>query len=116
VVFLVEPSDRALVDRQQLGLLMVALERIDEALRFGPSAEADEALADGLERLGSCYGTLSLQTSPEVCGHLDAAYDACLRGLGDACCGRTEALAIAVAIVRSIHGVLSPPLVVSRAA
>ena len=113
---LVETSDRATDELRQLDLLVLTLERANDALRFGSSTEGDEALADGLNVLGTCYGVLSPESSPEACGHLEAAYDACLRGLGDAYGGQREALETAIAILRSIRSAISPTILVSRAA
>jgi hypothetical protein len=107
------PSD----DIQQLDRLVQALERANDALRSGSGKEGDDALAEGLNVLGAHYGALSPTDSPEACAHLEAAYDACLRGLGDAYGGNRDALVGAIAILRAIRAALAPaPTAVSRAA
>jgi hypothetical protein len=97
----VTSTDRSAEDLAQLDGLLHALERANESV-------GEEALAEGLKALGACYASLSPATSPEACAHLEAAYDACLRGLGDAYGGNRETLLGAVAIVRAIRDALVP--------
>jgi hypothetical protein len=101
---------------EQLDHLVHALERANDALCFGAVEEGDAALADGLNLLGAFYGALSPEISPEASAHLETAYDACLRGLGDAYSGNRQELVSAIGLLRSIRRAVSPTIRIRKAA
>jgi len=109
-------SDRTPSGLERLDHLVDALERANDALCFGPAEEGDVALADGLNLLGSFYGALAPEISPEASSHLETAYDACLRGLGDAYSGDRHALSSAIGLLRSIRRSVSPTIRIRKAA
>lgn len=91
----------------QLDGLIRSLENADEAMRSSCNEKGDAALAEGLQALGVLYGCLSPYTSPEAAAHLEAAYDACIRALGDAYGGTPGALVPAIVVVRAIRNALA---------
>jgi hypothetical protein len=91
----------------QLDGLIRSLENADEAMRSSCTEEGDAALAEGLQALGVLYGCLSPYTSPEAAAQLEAAYDACIRALGDAYGGTQGALVPAIVVVRAIRNALA---------
>lgn len=101
---------------EQLDHLVHALERANDALCYGPAEEGDNALADGLNLLGTFYGALCPALSPEASAHLETAYDACLRGLGDAYSGDRYALSSAIGLLRSIARSVTPTIRIRKAA
>ena len=54
--------------------------------------------------------------SPEASAHLETAYDACLRGLGDAYSGDRYALSSAIGLLRSIARSVTPTIRIRKAA
>lgn len=100
------PQAEPLTDVAQLDRLIRSLESADEALASSSTEAGDAALIEALETLGMLYGCLSVDTSPEAAAHLEGAYDACIRALGDAYGGRRGALAPAIVVVRAIRSAL----------
>jgi flagellin-specific chaperone FliS len=102
----VSQAEPALTDVTQLDRLIRSLERADEAIGSSSTEDGDAALAEALQTLGTLYGSLSLDVSPEAAAHLESAYDACIRALGDAYGGSRGALVPAIVVVRSIRAAL----------
>jgi len=93
-------------DVARIERLIEVLEGADAAFRSGSPARREAALAGGLSAISALYGGLDMARSPEASTHLAAAYDACLRALGDAYGGDADALTAAVHLARAVRRAL----------
>ncbi|MBX3209844.1 MAG: hypothetical protein KF764_32730 [Labilithrix sp.] len=93
---------------ERLARLEAMLERSIAACQAGSEREIEGTLMQGVAMVAHLFGAADPAMTPDIRRRMAEAYDACLRGLSDACAGDIERLPLALGSVRAVRIALEP--------